>query len=291
MKKILTIALAVGFGVVTSAQSNDQIQNKKGKDLLPVKGEYAIGLGTTFQTMTNYVGNIFNNSANNTIGNTYIQNPVLGTGSIFGKYMISDNQAIRATFYNSGYDETEVFEVYDDRSNDPDSVVYDKLRENFSETAISLGLEWRRGKSRLRGVYGADAVVFWNNSHQHYNYGNQLGLSNATPTDSPLMPAYDFNHGRVIEQRNGASFGIGARGFAGVEYFIAPKICIGTEFGWSIRFNKSADTKTTYEKFDPFYDNGTGGIVTYTDETNQGGWGINSGLDNFSNQIYFHFYF
>ena len=51
MKKILTIALALGFGVAASAQSNDQIQNKKGKDLMPVKGEYAIGLGTTLGTL------------------------------------------------------------------------------------------------------------------------------------------------------------------------------------------------------------------------------------------------
>jgi hypothetical protein len=290
MKKILTIALAMSFGVAASAQSNDQIQNKKGADLLPVKGEYAIGIGTNLQTLTGFVGNMFNNDQNNSINSTFLNHPATGA-SIFGKYMMSDNMALRVTLNQFGGDNTSVFEVYDDRANDPDSMVYDKVRTNSSFTAVSAGLEWRRGKSRLRGFYGGEAVLSWNSGHTHYTYGNLLGGTNVTPTDNAAMPAYNGQHGRTTQIRNGATFGVGARGFAGVEYFIAPKICIGTEFGWSLRFNKSGDSKTTYEKWDPFYDNGTGGIVTYTDQTNQGGWGINSGIDNFNSQIFFHFYF
>jgi hypothetical protein len=205
--------------------------------------------------------------------------------------MMSDNMAMRLTFQNGGSDNTSVYEVYDDRANDPDSVVYDKVRSNNSFTAVSAGLEWRRGKSRLRGYYGGEAYLTWSNSHTHYTYGNDFGASNVTPTDHGVMPNYNAQHGRTTQFRNGATFGIGARGFAGVEYFIAPKICIGTEFGWSLRFAKTGVSKTSYEKYDPFYDSGAGGIVTYDDETGQGGWSISSGIDNFNSQIFFHFYF
>jgi hypothetical protein len=292
MKKILTIALAVGFGVAASAQSNEQIQNKKGVDIMPVSGEYAIGLGTNVGTLTGYVGNLFNNNTNNNIGNTYLSNPLFAPSiSIYGKYMMSDNQAMRVSFFNSGGDFTNSYEVYDDRANDPDSLVTDKIRTNNSTTYVSAGLEWRRGKTRLRGVYGAEVMLSWVNSHSHYTYGNDLAFDNITPTDHAFMPVYNAQHGRTIEIRNGASFGVGARAFAGVEYFIAPKICIGTEFGFNLMFNKAGKSKRTYEKFDPFYDNGAGGIVTYKDETSLGGWNIQSGIDNFNSQLYFHFYF
>ena len=290
MKKILTLALAMGVGFVSTAQSNDQIQNKKGVDLLPVKGEWAVGIGTDLGTLSGFVGNMFNNDANNTLSSTFLNYPNTGS-SVFGKYMLSNDMAARATFFNGGQDRTEVYEVYDDRSNDPDSVVYDKRRFNNSITRLSLGLEWRRGKSRLRGFYGAEGVLSWVNSHNHYSYGNALGVDNLTPTDNGAMPGYNAQHGRTVEIRNGATFGLGVRGFLGVEYFIAPKICVGTEFGWGVNFFKSSDDVTTYEKYDPFYDNGTGGIVRYEDKTNQGGWSISSGLDNFNNQIFFHFYF
>ena len=290
MKRILTIALALGVGFASTAQSNDQIQNKKGVDLLPVKGEYAIGIGTTIGTLTGYLGNMFNNDANNSITSTFISHPQVGT-SIFGKYMMSDNMAMRATFRNTGGDNTQVYQIYDDRSNDPDSIVFDKWRRNSSNTAISLGMEWRRGKSRVRGFYGGEAFLSWSNTHDHYTYGNAFTPDNLTPTDNGSMPGYSAEHGRLVERRFGATFGIGARGFAGVEYFIAPKICIGTEFGWGINFFKTADRRDSYEKYDPFYDNGTGGIVRHEEVITQGDWGINSNFDNFNSQIFFHFYF
>jgi hypothetical protein len=292
MKKIFMIALGLCITASVNAQSNEQIQNKKEKDLMPVKGEYAIGLGTNLSTISGFVGNMFGYTAFNSLGSTYLTNPMFGSSvAVFGKYMVSDNNAIRISFNNSGSDFTNRFETYDDRANDPDSTVIDVFRSNSSQTYVSAGWEWRRGKSRVRGFYGGDAIMSWGNSHEHYTYGNALSASNLTPSAS--VGFWNSDYGRITENRGGATFGAGVRGFAGVEYFIAPKICVGTEFGWRILLSQTGKSKTTYEEYDSFIDNGDGTFGAIRTETieNLGSRTISTGLDNFNSQIYFHFYF
>jgi len=292
MKRIVMIAIGLCIGAGASAQSNEQIQNKNGKDIMPVKGEYAVGLGVGMSSLTGWVGNMFGFTGSNSMNQTYINNPAFGTStSVFGKYMVSDNNAIRVSFSNSGSDITNRTEVYDDRANDPDSVVVDVQRTNNSATYVSAGWEWRRGKSRLRGVYGGEAIMSWTNSHRHYSYGNQLGASNLTP--SSAIGYWSNDYGRIVEERFGATFGVGVRGFVGVEYFIAPKICIGTEFGWRATLSQTGKSKFTFQEYDSFLDNGDGtfgGIRTHTEE-NLGSRTLSTGLDNFNTQLYFHFYF
>ena len=289
------IALGLGLTASVNAQTNEQIQNKNGVDLLPVKGEYAIGVGTNISTLTGFVGNMFGYTGFNSIGNTFLVNPQSGQFSIFGKYMVSDNNAMRASIAQSGSDVTRNFEVYDDRANDPDSLVTDTWRTNNSATYVSAGWEWRRGKSRLRGFYGGDALLSWTNNHAHYTYGNALSASNPTPTMAGGMPGglWNSDYGRITEQRNSATFGVGVRGFVGVEYYIAPKICVGTEFGWRLLMSQRGKSKVSYEEYDAFIDNGDGtfgAIRTETIET-LGQRTISSGIDNLNSQIYFHFYF
>ncbi len=288
------IALGLGLTASVNAQTNEQVQNKKGVDLLPVKGEYAIGIGTNIGTLTAFAGNMFNNNTFNSIGGTFLSSPTTGQFSIFGKYMVSDNNAIRVHIAQSGQDFTNNFEVYDDRANDPDSLVLDKFRSNNSATFVSAGWEWRRGKSRLRGVYGGEAMLSWQNSHSHYTYGNALSASNPTPSTAGGMGAvWNSDYGRITEQRNAATFGAGVRGFVGIEYFIAPKICVGTEFGWRLMLSQRGKSKTSYEEYDAFIDNGDGTFGAIRTETIEslGQRSISSGIDNFNSQVYFHFYF
>lgn len=297
MKKVLGIALMMCVGVSASAQ-NEQIQNKNGVDLMPVSGEWSIGVGMPLQNMGSWIGNMFGYTNNNSfLNSTYINSPLFNTVGVgvHGKYMISDDNAIRMGIYNAGSDNTQSFEVYDDRVNDPDSTVVDMIRSNQSTTFLTGGYEFRRGKSRVRGIFGGDAVLSWrSNTHFHYTYGNNLGASNLTPTQAGAMPAYNANWGRVVEDINGRTFGIGVRAFAGIEYFIAPKICVGTEFGWTARFEVSGKSTTTYERFDPFLDNGDGtfgNIATHTDVTSLGSRSWSTGIDNLNTNIYFSFYF
>jgi len=293
MKRILTVACAFCVAVSANAQSNDQIQNKNGVDIMPVSGEYAIGVGVGYNNLFQWMGDLFGGytGSNNAIDNSYINNPLFGTTiSIWGKYMVSDDNALRLSLANFGQDQTNLYKVFDDRSNNPDSTVKDKARFNNSTTYLSAGWEYRRGKSRLRGVYGGEVVLSWINSHEHYTYGNQLGATNLTPTQDGAMPAYNATWGRITQVRNGATFGVGLRAFVGVEYFIAPKICIGTEFGWSGLYQVEGKNKTDYERYDPFADSGNGAIVKHT-EHGLGSRTWSSSIDNFNTQLYFSFYF
>ncbi|MEZ4923040.1 MAG: hypothetical protein R2780_07730 [Crocinitomicaceae bacterium] len=295
MKKVLSIAAAMCITIAATAQ-NEQVQNKNGVDIMPVSGEFAVGIGATYSNVPLWLGNFFGkNGSNNAIlgASSYIDHPLIGTGaSITGKYMVSDNNALRVSVYNDGVDQTNKYEVYDDRANHPDSTVVDTYRYNQSSTYLSAGWEFRRGKTRLRGIYGGDAVLGWSNSHEHYGYGNNLGITNLTPTDQ--FNAWNSIYGRMTQQRFGATFSVGLRAFVGVEYFIAPKMCIGTEFGWSAYMSKSGKSVADYERFDPFVADGNGGygaIVTHREETSLGGISFNTGLDNFNSQVYFMFYF
>tara|TARA_B110000285_G_scaffold227512_1_gene288960 strand:- start:1574 stop:2467 length:894 start_codon:yes stop_codon:yes gene_type:complete len=297
MKKILMIALALGVTASVNAQSNEQMQNKNGVDIMPVKGEFAIGLGTNLSTFTGFVGNMFGGfTGSNDLGNsTYLTNPGGTTVAIFGKYMTSDSSAIRLSFHVYGEDIIDKYEAYDDLVNNPDSMVIDSRRFNESSNYISLGLEWRRGKSRLRGFYGGDAVLSWTNEHTHYNYGNDITATNVTPTTSAsLGNVWNPDFGRITEERTGAIFGIGVRGFVGVEYFIAPKICVGTEFGWTAMMSHNSKSTTSYEEYDAFMDNGDGtfgAIRTKIIEETLGSRKLSTSIDNFNSQFYFHFYF
>ena len=274
---------------VKAEVSNDQIQNKNGVDMMPVKGEFAIGTGINMVTFTGFLGNMLNNNTGNNLGNSLYRSNGLGGVMVFGKYMTSDNNAYRLGFYNDGFDVKERFEVYDDLSNDPDTVVLDTYRQNFSSTTISVGYEFRRGKTRLRGIYGADALVSWSGGyHETYSYGNAMTYQNMAPLNFMGNEAE-----RTLTTDGGAAFGLGVRAFAGVEYFVTPKICIGTEFGWSINYTNTSKSKEVTERFDIFAidaDNPLGQVVTK--ETNVlGSRSITSGLDNANSQIYVTFYF
>lgn len=285
------IALGLCVAASVNAQGNEQIQNKNGKDIMPVKGEWAVGVGVSMTAVTGWVGSMFGYTGYNSVGQTYLTHPATGQQSIFGKYMVSDNNAIRMSISNGGSDFTNNFQTYDDRANDPDSTVTDKFRSNSSGTYVSAGWEWRRGKSRLRGVYGAEAIMSWTNQHNHYTYGNALSASNPTPTAS--IGSWSSDYGRITEQRFGATFGAGVRGFIGVEYFLAPKICIGTEFGWRAMLSQTGKTKTSYEEYDAFIENEDGSFGAIRTETIEslGSRTLSTGIDNLSTQMYFHFYF
>lgn len=291
MKKVLSVAIAMCLGVVASAQGNEQIQNKDGVDIMPVSGEYAVGVGATYSNVPLWIGNLFGYTASNnaiTGASSFTDHPMTGV-SIWGKYMVSDDNALRVSISNFTFDGTQKFEIADDRANHPDSTVVDKERINGSEIFLSAGYEFRRGKSRLRGLYGGEIMLGWQNSHNHYTYGNNLGMANLTPTDA--FGLWDPVYGRVTQFRNGATFSAGLRAFVGVEYFFAPKMCIGTEFGWSANMAKTGKSVTDFERFDPFADSGNGAIVSHREENGLGGISFNTGIDNFNSQVYFMFYF
>ena len=81
MKKILIITLGLLLTGIAYSQSNDQIKNKNGSEIMPVKGEWAVGVG--FNAL-GFVGNMFSGTLNNGYGNSLIRTN-FGGQSLFGK--------------------------------------------------------------------------------------------------------------------------------------------------------------------------------------------------------------
>ena len=71
------------------------------------------------------------------------------------------------------------------------------------------GKEWRKGVTRLQGYYGADALV-----------------------------------GFVSPAKKQTGFGLGVNGFAGVEYFIFPKVALGAQYTYGVNFTYASNGNT-----------------------------------------------
>jgi hypothetical protein len=272
------------------ASAQETMENKNGQEILPQAGDIALGVNAV--PILNFVGNTFNGNGNNTyIGqNRFVSN--LGNNVIFGKYMLSSSTALRAhlrvginSFSNKNY-------VYDDTKNSPDSLVTDQVRVTNSQYTLGAGYEMRRGFGRLRGFYGAEVFLgYGRNNQRTYQYGNAFGALNAAPTSTTWdgngnIQAENPDAERVVNNRQGGTFSVGVRPFIGFEYYFAPRIAIGTEFGWGLGYSATGKGTSTVE----FYESTSGNVLQNTIPVQGSGrWNIDT--DNFNGALFLMFYF
>ena len=294
MKKIIGVSTALMLTVASFAQ-NEQIQNKNGVDIMPVQGEFGVGMNA-IPALT-YIGDIFGLTGSNTSLDQDKFINYFGSQTLFGKYMITDDNAIRVHLRYGQNNTTTYNYVFDDNAANPDSLVTDTYKGKQTDLNIGLGYEFRRGKNRLRGLYGGEILYQYSKFHANYSYGNGFGKTNAAPLAtqwSGSSPSGSANMGQRIQSfDNGGSNGLGLRVFAGVEYYIAPKICLGTEFGWGVGGSWTKHGTTVDETWDPAAtasDGTTGAVVTHqTQQFNQNNFRIDT--DNFNGALYFLFWF
>jgi hypothetical protein len=98
-----------------------------------------------------------------------------------------------------------------------------------------------------------------NSGGTSYRYGNALSPNaintksvDVTQEDSFVGKSNVFtnNYGklaRITVSKDPTRIGFGLRTFFGVEYFIAPKLSIGGEFGWGLGFTINTQSSTTSE--------------------------------------------
>jgi hypothetical protein len=134
--------------------------------------------------------------------------------------------------------------------------VEDKYKMSNTTIGIGAGKEFRRGKTRLQGYYGADAMIWIAMSSQKYSYGNTMGATAAGSSFNPTSTTWNAagvatgtsnGASRIVSNKSGMTFGLGVRGFIGAEYFVFPKISVGAEYGWGIGFQTSGKGKATNE--------------------------------------------
>jgi hypothetical protein len=197
MKKITLILALVATTIGASAQ---ELKSSKGENYLPEAGDWALGFNAN--SVFEYVGRAFT-SGNNA--------PTLSSqvdGSFVGKKFTSATEAYRVVANLSA------------RSNTTTVGATDSTNSGFGLRA-GLGKEWRKGKTRLQGFYGADASVFFNTGSTK----TVTGANTKTIT-------------------NGLELGLGVNGFVGAEYFIFPKMSVGAQFNYGLNLSVTGKKQT-----------------------------------------------
>jgi hypothetical protein len=95
----------------------------------------------------------------------------------------------------------------------------DSIVTKSNNLTLGAGIQKYRGESRLLGYYGAEVA---------FNYASGSVKVNDTETKAPN------------------TIGVGARAFVGVQYFVAPKISIGTEYGWGPMMTSSGSNSSSF---------------------------------------------
>lgn len=292
MKKQFLIVALSGFvgtafgqdaGKTDNAKSSGPLVNKKGHVILPEAGDIAIGMDAI--PFFRYAGNLLNANTNNSPNTSFarVQESTI-QNTLYGKYFLQENMAVRGRIRIGHTSRNQNAYIREDgiSLNIPDAFVQDEQTTKINQNAVGAGIELRRGHNRLQGYYGVEAIISWGSTMDSISYGNELSALNATPTSTNFL-GLNNNTSRVLSRRTGQLFGWGVRAFGGIEYFVAPKISIGAEFGWGLQVTNFKDNETTYERYTTQYE-----VYTIKDGSTRT---TNLDTDNFDGSInvFFHF--
>jgi len=256
MKKLSILFFMALFAFIgTSNAQVQQMTNKNGVNILPEAGSFAIGFDAL--PFLRFAGNMFNGNLNNGINAGFVNQGGTGLGgTLYGKYFLSEKNAIRARLSINQSTNQFVNRVVQDGQAVPQNniEVDDELVVGNFGLQLGGGMEFRRGKGRLMGVFGGEAMFGLNTSSETYTYGNMISSDNQTPTSTTDFNANGGNpaqlRNRVISRTNPNSFNLSVMGFAGVEYFFAPQISIGAEFTLGLRYTGTNKSEVVSEEWE-----------------------------------------
>ncbi len=289
MKKI-TLLLVLAFctfmhinaqeGVTNAQEDGDgEFVSKRGINILPEAGD--IGLGISAIPIVNYFGNTFNGTANNSAQFNFTD----AANTIYAKYFLDDASAIRIKFRYATGKVTNLEYITQDSIPVPDPLVVVEDKETVANTniAIGLGYEIRRGHGRVQGFYGGELMLTHTSGNSKYEYGNPYSVDFTNPPTTNFGTNITAT-GRVTEQKLGNTIGFGLGGFIGVEYFFAPKMSVGGEFGYGLALTNTGDGEATEEQW-----TGTEVLIETTKTGGGNTWGLDT--DNAFGAIFLMFHF
>lgn len=267
-KSVLLLAMAFG-ATATFAQD---LVSKKGETILPEANDWAIVLdGTPF---VQFIGNSFNGATSNTLfGNYPDTNPSF---AIVAK-MFKDAQTAYRAKLRIGMGSTTNKALVNDvtSTTTPPAQVEDVFKTSGTNILLGGGLEMRRGNTRLQGMYGGEALIWFGGGSASYDPGNALSSTYTAHTNGVGGSA------GLLESKSGSIFGLGVRGFVGAEYFIFSKIAIGVEYGWGIGFQSMGEGEATVETW-----NGTAAEKTTTKTAGSSTFAIDTDINGRGNTPY-----
>lgn len=277
MKKLITITLILFlFAFASNAQKSDStFTSKNGVHILPQRGDWALAIDARPFTR------IFNFDSDAGFqfptDNTFI-------GKKFIKPDLAHRFKLRLAFNSNTDDE---FIMQDGQvTPDPTVVVKDVMQDNQTVVMVGYGIEKRSGYMRLQALYGGEVLISYDDRSTSYEYGNHYSMENPVPTTTYFgnnIPDYGY---RVVFTEYGYSLSVMARAFLGIEFFFAPKIAIGGEFGWGVAYTMNAEGKQKVSSWDDEANN-----VKYQIIKTGGGSSFGFDNDNFGGLIYLIFHF
>ena len=277
MKKLEILTLALILGASTTF-SQELAKTKNGKVLNPEAGDW--GLSIDAEPFINLASDLVHIGA---AAGQYAPlfnglNGLAPTYSISGKYFKSSNMAYRGSIrLYSDNERTTSGITYDPIAtavNWPNNVSTDyKTKDAMSQRDWSVGfgggLEWRKGTKRLQGYYGGEAIIALARSAKSYEYEYDVIAPDNNPITADDLTNYTTDFfgnitnapgdyiSRTLRERQPMTSALGIRGFVGVEFFVAPKISVGGEFGWGMGISHTGRSSKKEEGVDFRSDDGT----------------------------------
>ena len=278
-KNVLIIATIVLAANLSNAQD---MMSKKGTPILPEVKDWSIGIDAN--PILEYFGNAFNHSDNAAPAWDFTTNPMVITG-----LMVKDaNTAYRAKVRLGISSSKRVYKVNDDLSTaTPAATKDDEVKTTSRNIILGAGIQKNRGKGRLRGIYGAEAMIGFSGGKTEHTFANAMTATNPTPSTN-IPGETSGSTSRTTKIKNGSGFMFGIRGFIGAEYFFAPKISVAGEFGWGPALNSTGEGEVTTESSSGASPNAT--VTTNSAKTGKFS-SFSFDTDNNSGAIRISFYF
>lgn len=305
MKKILSIMLVAALAMPMFAEklSPEERANADYSSWTPQAGDFAIGF--SLDPFADFLGKMLNTASrgdyNKEIGGQGLVNPIV---SIMGEYMLTDQLGVRA---NVGFivDYNREIQNVDDAAakwENPYSraQVQDVKKAGQYGASFSAGVDYRLGKRNVQGVFGAGLVYAFQTYSTKYSYGNAITQVLQHPeisglnTDGYVAPEGYLPNARLINDAadfTGADkiwhrFGLYTS--VGVEWFVAPKICLGLNVNLDLLYKVSNNVCKQYEGWNTTTDQ----YEIYTDTRNLYNYsGVTFSTENIGANLYASFYF
>jgi len=239
MKKIIiSISLCLFVVFASTAQETDPaFTNKQGVYILPEQGDFALGFDAL--PVLNFFG-----------GNgDFYQN------TIYGKYFLSDNSALRVKLTLGITNDSYKNAVQDDQALaanplNVDARVVDMMTEARNNVSLGIGFEMRRGHGRVQGFYGGELGLGFRSGNNTYNWANPMTALNSAPSSTVAnWTGAGTASNRAIETKYGNTYSVGLGAFIGAEYFIAPKLSVGAELSLAFLLSTTGQNETTSESW------------------------------------------
>ena len=154
-----------------------------------------------------------------------------------GRYFLDDKTALRmyVGLKSLSSDTTTYFNLT------PTDEIFETNKVNEFDFTLGLGIEKRKSTSRLQGFIGSEIFLLINSVKNKNKFGLIYNVTNETAGN------IIGGDSRILKDKL-IRYGVGARAFVGIEYFVVPRISIGTELGWSfaVLFQPRRTTTTEY---------------------------------------------